>query len=87
MNTAQPDSRQVADALADYLADLDAVTPRDGDDLLLVEQERWTVETLRHFAYRGLLTPDGLVEATRILAPSGEWVQGLPTSRDLPPRP
>jgi hypothetical protein len=28
-----------------------------------------------------------LDEATRILAVGGEWLQGLPTGGDLPPRP
>jgi hypothetical protein len=60
MNTAQPRSREVADALADYRADLDAVAPRSGHELRLVMQERGSIETLRHFAYRGFLTPDGL---------------------------
>ena len=87
MNTAQPNSCEVADASADYLSDLRAAAPRDGDDLRLVERERGCVEAIRHFARSGLLTPDGLVEAWKILASGGDWLRELEGDRDLPPRP
>ncbi len=87
MNTAQPAPREVADASADYLADLDAVASRDGDELRLVERDRGTAATVRHFAASGLITPEGLAEAGKILAAGREWLGDLDADRDLPPRP
>ena len=87
MNTAQPNSREIADASADYLSDLQAAAPRDGDDLRLAERERGCAEAIRHFARSGLLTPDGLAEARKILAAGGDWLRELEADRDLPPRP
>ncbi len=87
MTTAQPTPREITEASADYLSDLRAAAPRDGDDLRLVERERGCVEAIRHFARSGLLTPDGLAEAWKILASGGDWLRELEADRDLPPRP
>lgn len=72
----------------DQLARLDRVTPKDGDEMNLVYRERGWVEAIEYFAKRGMLTPAGETEATKLLAASEEWVGDL--SADglvLPPVP
>ena len=61
------------------------MTPRDGDEMRLVERGRGTAETIRQVAAGGLLTAEGVVEAGKILDAGADWVREL--DADLPPRP
>ena len=87
MNTSQHAYRVIANASTDYLTDLEAVTPRDGDEMRLVERERGAAETIRHLARSGMLTEEGLAEARKILSAGREWLHDLETDQELPVRP
>ncbi|MFO0847172.1 MAG: hypothetical protein U0871_01245 [Gemmataceae bacterium] len=96
-NTASPppapDRGEIAATARTYLADLDRVLPKDGDELRIVDRERGWVEAIRHFVTDGLLTPAGLEEAWKILAAGGEWLRelkaeepgGPPAAESIPP--
>lgn len=63
----------------ELLARLGHVTPADGDEMCSLFLERGWVEALRHFARGGMLTPEGLSEASSLIAASNEWADGLAT--------
>jgi hypothetical protein len=67
------------------LARFDAVTPRDGDELRALDNERGWVEALAHLVRHGMLTEEGLGEAAKIFEASAEWVGGFETDLVLPP--
>lgn len=77
----------ITNAARTLLSRFDSLTPADGDELCLLSKERGWVEALMHLADLGLLTPEGEVEAMKILAASGEWADGFQGDIVLPPVP
>jgi hypothetical protein len=71
------DFRMLTDQTTAQLEQLDRATPKDGDELAEVAKERGWLEAIRHFAERGMLTPDGQEEAAKIVTASAEWMTGL----------
>lgn len=68
----------------ELLARLDHVIPHDGDGLAAVARERGWVEAIRHFAARGLLTPEGTAEAAKLLSATAGWVAEQDDDLDPP---
>lgn len=66
------------------LADMDDVTPADGDAMRALFLERGWVEAVEYFAAKGMFGHAGVVEAGKLLDASREWLRDQ-TSGDCGP--